>query len=170
MEAPPLIDLEDINTTTTTLSPAHQHTYSDARVLEIRRDLLAWFAKNARDLPWRLLPRTDLDKRAYGVWVSEVMLQQTRVSTVIEYWQRWMARWPTIDDLASATQEQVNEAWSGLGYYRRASLLLEGAKYVQSKLGGHLPRTPEALKEVPGIGPYTAGAIASIAFDKVCIR
>ena len=149
-------------------SVRHAHTYTSSdEVNSFRRDLLKWFASNARSLPWRNQPREDGNKRAYGIWVSEIMLQQTRVATVIDYWQRWMAKWPTVAALAEAPLEHVNEAWAGLGYYRRAALLLEGAKLVMSKLGGLLPRTAEALQEIPGIGPYTAGAIASIAFNEV---
>jgi A/G-specific adenine glycosylase len=101
---------------------------------------------------------------AYGVWVSEIMLQQTRVETVIAYWQRWMARFPTIESLAKATVDEVNSMWAGLGYYRRARFLLEGAKAVMEKQQGVMPSTVEGLLSIPGIGPYTAGAIASIAF------
>lgn len=156
-------DVEDAHSTL----PLHAHAYTADERVAFRRDLLAWFTTNARDLPWRAQSRADMDKRAYGIWVSEVMLQQTRVATVIDYWTRWMSRWPTVADLANAPLEAVNEAWAGLGYYRRAALLLEGAKHVMTKLGGRLPRTPDALREIPGIGPYTAGAIASIAFDEV---
>ena len=103
---------------------------------------------------------------AYGVWVSEVMLQQTRVETVIAYYTRWMTLFPTIAQLATATADDVNTAWSGLGYYRRARLLHEAAKHVQSKMKGQLPDTVSGLLSIPGIGPYTAGAIASIAFNR----
>ena len=92
------------------------------------------------------------------------MLQQTRVDTVIDYHTRWMARFPTVEALAAASEDDVNALWSGLGYYRRARLLHKGAKYVATQLGGKLPGTIEGLKKIPGIGPYTAGAIASIAF------
>lgn len=104
----------------------------------------------------------------YGVWVSEIMLQQTRVEAVIPYWIRWMESFPTVHDLANATEETVNAHWAGLGFYRRARLLHQGAKYVVDKLEGQLPKTPEGLSQLPGIGPYTAAAIASIAYD-VCV-
>ncbi|KAG0563419.1 hypothetical protein KC19_8G029700 [Ceratodon purpureus] len=110
---------------------------------------------------------TDFEgERAYAVWVSEIMLQQTRVATVISYYQRWMSMWPTVHALAQASQEEVNTVWAGLGYYRRARFLLEGAKKVVQDLGGKFPRTVEELQKVPGIGSYTAGAIGSIAFKQ----
>jgi A/G-specific adenine glycosylase len=102
---------------------------------------------------------------AYAVWVSEVMLQQTRVETVIDYYRRWMARFPTVASLASASLAEVNACWAGLGYYRRARLLHSGAQHVQAELGGCLPSTAASLLSIPGIGPYTAGAIASIAYS-----
>ena len=126
-----------------------------------------------------------LDQYAYGVWVSEIMSQQTQIERVSVYWQKWMAKWPTVSALADATQEEVNEMWAGLGYYRRARFLLEGAKHVAAKAkddddsgvlptnegkdGDELtnfPRTAKALSAVPGVGPYTAAAVASIAFNE----
>jgi len=104
----------------------------------------------------------------YGVWVSEVMLQQTRVETVIPYWIKWMKSFPTVHELAAATEEEVNSHWAGLGFYRRARFLHQGAKYVVKDLNGELPTTPQELSKIQGIGPYTAAAIASIAFD-VCV-
>jgi A/G-specific adenine glycosylase len=101
---------------------------------------------------------------AYGIWVSEMMLQQTRVETVIEYWTRWMVRFPTVRELARATVDEVNSMWAGLGYYRRARFLLHGAQTIVEKHGGVMPNTVDGLLSIPGIGPYTAGAIASIAF------
>jgi A/G-specific adenine glycosylase len=106
------------------------------------------------------------EQRAYAVWVSEMMLQQTRVATVITYYQNWMEKWPSIFHLAQASQEEVNAVWAGLGYYRRARFLLEGAKQIVHNLGGRFPRTVVELQKVPGIGSYTAGAIASIAFKQ----
>ncbi|TVU43590.1 hypothetical protein EJB05_10071, partial [Eragrostis curvula] len=130
----------------------------------LRAQLLRWYDAHRRDLPWRRASGGDED-RAYAVWVSEVMLQQTRVPVVVGYYDRWMARWPTVRSLAGATQEEVNEMWAGLGYYRRARFLLEGAKQIVEK--GEFARTASALREVRGIGDYTAGAIASIAFNEV---
>jgi A/G-specific adenine glycosylase len=112
-----------------------------------------------RDLEWR---RT---RDPYAIWVSEVMLQQTRVDTVKAYWTPFMQKFPDVATLAAADEQQVLAAWSGLGYYRRARLLHRGAQHVHAQLGGQLPRTPEGLREIPGIGRYTAGAIASIAHD-----
>ncbi|KAF8061068.1 Mutyh [Scenedesmus sp. PABB004] len=101
---------------------------------------------------------------AYRVWVSEVMLQQTQVARVVGYFKRWIAAWPTVADLAAATQEQVNEVWAGLGYYRRARYLRDGASHVVSALGGRFPETAAEMRSIPGVGPYTAAAVASIAF------
>jgi A/G-specific adenine glycosylase len=113
-----------------------------------------------RDLPWR---RT---RDPYAIWVSEIMLQQTRVHTVIPYWQRWMTRFPTVADLAAAPLDDVLAAWAGLGYYSRARNLHAGAQAVATRFAGALPRRASELREVPGIGPYTAGAIASIAYGE----
>ncbi|CAI5957910.1 unnamed protein product [Closterium sp. NIES-64] len=104
------------------------------------------------------------ERRAYGVWVSEVMLQQTRVGVVEPYFRRWLARWPSLPSLASASLEEVNSMWAGLGYYRRAKYLLQGAQHIQQQHGGRMPRTARELQAVPGIGPYTAAAVSSIAF------
>ncbi|KAI3982450.1 hypothetical protein MKX01_010484 [Papaver californicum] len=109
--------------------------------------------------------KNKLVKEPYAVWVSEIMLQQTKVATVIDYYNRWMDKWPSLQHLAQATQEEVNEMWAGLGYYRRARFLLEGAKMVVEG-GEEFPRTVPQLLKVPGIGDYTAGAIASIAFNE----
>lgn len=142
-------------------------TMDEAR--RIRASLLRWYDENHRVLPWRTASsdhqKNNEEERAYAVWVSEVMLQQTRVPTVVAYYSRWMARWPTLHHLAAASQEEVNEMWAGLGYYRRARFLLEGAKSIVRQ--GKFPRTAGALRGVKGIGEYTAGAIASIAFDEV---
>ncbi|KAJ3009902.1 hypothetical protein HKX48_007677 [Thoreauomyces humboldtii] len=111
-------------------------------------------------------PTKEGAQRAYEVWVSEIMLQQTQVSTVIPYYNRWIEKWPTIHALAVADEEQVHQQWSGLGYYSRARRLREGARLVVERFDGRLPRDPAVLeKEVPGVGPYTAGAIASIAYN-----
>lgn len=120
---------------------------------------MRWFRANARDLPWR---RT---KDPYAVWVSEIMLQQTQVATVIPYYQRFMKRFPTVESLARARQDTVLKLWEGLGYYSRGRNLHKAAKVIVSEYGGRLPDTVEELQKIPGIGRYTAGAIASIAFD-----
>jgi A/G-specific adenine glycosylase len=119
--------------------------------------LLAWFDVAKRDMPWR---RT---KDPYAIWVSEIMLQQTPVVTVIPYWNRWMNRFPTTAALASADEQEVLSMWQGLGYYRRCRMLLQGARWVEAH---GMPTTAAGWLKVPGIGPYTAGAIASIAFDE----
>ena len=120
--------------------------------------LLDWYETNARRLPWR--GRSD----AYAVWVSEIMLQQTRVDAVIPYYARWMVRFPTLESLASATQQEVLAAWEGLGYYSRARNMHQTAKIVMDENGGKLPEDVHRLRKLPGIGRYTAAAIASIAF------
>ncbi|MGL4514052.1 MAG: A/G-specific adenine glycosylase [Lacipirellulaceae bacterium] len=125
-----------------------------------RRKLVAWYARHARDLPWR---RT---RDPYRVWVSEVMLQQTRVDAVRPYFERFVAAFPTVADLAAATESDVLRLWEGLGYYRRARSLHAAAKRVVDEHGGEFPDTVEGLRTLPGIGRYTAGAIASIAFDQ----
>lgn len=126
----------------------------------IQKNLLSWYARAKRDLPWR---RT---KDPYKIWVSEIMLQQTQVKTVIPYYEKWLKRFPTVKSLAETPLEEVLKHWAGLGYYRRARMLHEGAKFLHENQKGKLPETVEGLLKVPGIGRYTAGAIASIAFNK----
>lgn len=121
--------------------------------------LLAWYHRNARALPWRAT--TD----PYAIWVSEVMLQQTRVETVVPYYQRFLERFPTVAALAAASEEELLKTWEGLGYYRRVRLMLQGAKEVMARYSGVLPADPSALADLPGVGPYMAGALASIAFN-----
>jgi len=129
-------------------------------VTPFARDLLAWFARDRRRLPWREA------RTPYRIWVSEAMLQQTQVATVIPYFERWLTRFPTLVTLAEASLSDVLKAWEGLGYYRRARLLHEGARVVVAQHGGVLPGTYEALLKLPGIGPYTAAAISSLAFGE----
>ncbi|XP_041886497.1 adenine DNA glycosylase isoform X2 [Corvus kubaryi] len=110
----------------------------------------------------------DADRRGYAVWVSEIMLQQTQVATVIDYYNRWMQKWPTLQALAQASLEEVNELWAGLGYYSRGKRLQEAARKVVSELAGRMPRTAEDLQKLlPGVGRYTAGAIASISYGQL---
>ncbi|XP_068262146.1 adenine DNA glycosylase isoform X2 [Nyctibius grandis] len=146
------------------------HLFSDPAEAEaLRGSLLAWYDKCKRDLPWRTLATTepDADRRAYAVWVSEIMLQQTQVATVIDYYNRWMQKWPTLQALAQASLEEVNELWAGLGYYSRGKRLQEAARKVVSELAGRMPRTAEDLQKLlPGVGRYTAGAIASISYGQ----
>ena len=118
-----------------------------------------WFDAHARDLPWR---RT---RDPYAIWVSEIMLQQTRVETVVPYYERFIARFPDVSALARASCDDVLASWSGLGYYRRARSLWLAARELQMRRGGELPRTASELRLLQGVGAYTAGAIASIAFD-----
>ena len=120
----------------------------------------SWFRKNQRRLPWR--DRYD----PYRVWVSEVMLQQTRMEVVLGYYERFIDRFPTVAELARASVDEVTAAWSGLGYYRRARMLREGAIDVMTRFGGRIPREVDALMSIAGIGRYTAGAIASIAYGQ----
>ncbi len=128
------------------------------RISTFTRRLLAWYRSNARTLPWRNHPDP------YAVWVSEIMLQQTRVETVIPYFNQWMIRFPTIESLAEASEQEVLNLWEGLGYYSRARNLYKAAKIVIEKFNGQLPRDLDALRRLPGIGRYTVGAIASMAF------
>jgi A/G-specific adenine glycosylase len=127
---------------------------------EFRRLLLGWFDDNARDLPWR---RT---RDPYAIWVSEIMLQQTRVAAVIEHYTRFIERFPTLPALAEACEDDVLACWSGLGYYRRARMLHKAARFVAQELDGKLPSTAAELRALPGIGEYTSAAIASIGFGE----
>ena len=124
---------------------------------QLRVQLLSWYARNRRDLPWRR------SRDPYAIWVSEIMLQQTRVAAVVERYQAFIQRFPTVVSLAAAPEQDVLALWSGLGYYRRARMLHKAAQFVAEHLGGTLPATAKELKTLPGIGAYTAAAIASIA-------
>jgi len=151
----------------------HEHTFQKEEICAIREGLLQWYDQHRRCLPWRgdSPPYISLSERqetinenqqiknvsAYGTWVSEIMCQQTRVETVIDYYCKWMEKFPTVESLAQADPEAVNAAWAGLGYYRRARMLHAGAKFVVEQYGGKLPKDIEKLKSIPGIGPYTAG-------------
>jgi A/G-specific adenine glycosylase len=126
----------------------------------VARALGAWFDAGARDLPWRH------DREPYAVWLSEIMLQQTRVDTVVPYFQRFLQRYPDVRALAAAEIDDVLHLWSGLGYYRRARQLHATAREVTARYGGVFPADGEALRSLPGIGAYTAGAIASIAYGR----
>ena len=133
-------------------------THDTRRIASIRRLLPRWWRRSRRDMPWRRT--TD----PYAIWVSEIMLQQTQVATVRPYYQRFLNRFPSVGALARAPLQDVLKSWEGLGYYARARNLHAAAATVVRKHGGHLPRTAEALRQLPGIGRYTAAAIASIAF------
>ena len=132
----------------------------NARLNRVARSLERWFGKHQRPLPWRAT------YRPYDVWISEVMAQQTRMEVVLGYFERFIDRFPDVRTLAGASLDEVTALWSGLGYYRRARMLREGAIDVVSRFGGELPRDVDELMSIRGIGRYTAGAIASIAFDE----
>jgi A/G-specific adenine glycosylase len=135
----------------------------------LRAQLLAWYDENARDLPWRVRPAARAaGGRAdpYRVWLSEVMLQQTTVPHATPYFLKFTARWPTVGDLAAEADGEVMAAWAGLGYYARARNLLACARAVAERHGGVFPDTEDGLRTLPGLGPYTAAAVAAIAFDR----
>jgi A/G-specific adenine glycosylase len=129
-------------------------------VRAVRRGVLAFFVERRRNLPWRR------SADPYRVWVSEIMLQQTRVETVVPYYERWLERFPTVDALAAASTDDVLHAWQGLGYYSRARNLHRAAGVVRERWRGQVPDTTETLRALPGVGAYTAGAIASIAYGR----
>lgn len=135
-----------------------------ATINNFRKSVLAWYDKNRRVLPWRALPGDKPDP--YHVWLSEVMLQQTVVATVIPYFLKFLQLWPAVKDMANAEQEDVLHAWAGLGYYARARNLHKCAQKISTEFSGIFPQTETELKSLPGIGDYTAAAILSIAFDK----
>ena len=128
--------------------------------IKFRRRLLAWYEQHRRDLPWRT------NRDPYRVWLSEIMLQQTRVAAVIEHYHEFLRRFPTVDRLAAAREASVLAAWSGLGYYRRARMMHAAAKLIAHEHGGEFPASEKELRELPGVGRYTAAAIASIAFGE----
>jgi len=139
-------------------SPPADNAPATAR---LQSALLKWFAAHRRDLPWRAEPRDP-----YHVWLSEIMLQQTQVATVIPYFQRWLQRFPTLKDLAEAPIDDALKLWEGLGYYARARNFHRAAQVVMRNYGGKIPDTVEELLKLPGVGRYTAGAIASLAFGR----
>ncbi|MDP2579923.1 A/G-specific adenine glycosylase [Shimia thalassica] len=131
--------------------------------------LLEWYDHHARKMPWRVGPKDRANgviPDPYRIWLSEIMLQQTTVAAVKDYFERFTKRWPTVRDLADAQDEDVMAEWAGLGYYARARNLLRCARVVANEKGGVFPDTVNALLELPGVGPYTAGAVSAIAFDK----
>lgn len=134
------------------------HMLSDA--------LLDWYDINARDLPWRSPPGSEETPDPYAVWLSEIMLQQTTVATVIPYFDKFLKLWPTVADMAAADLDQILTAWAGLGYYARARNLHKCARCVADNLGGTFPDSEQELLKLPGIGPYSAAAIAAIAFQQ----
>jgi A/G-specific adenine glycosylase len=126
----------------------------------LQTELLEWFGRNRRDLPWRRAPS------AYAVWIAEIMLQQTQVGRVVDYFRRWMLRFPDVRSLAGADEDEVLACWEGLGYYARARNALKTARIVRDDYGGRFPEDFRSLLSLPGIGPYTAGAIMSQAFGR----
>ena len=133
--------------------------WEEEKVLSFRQKLLAWYDENKRDLPWRR------SKNPYHIWVSEIMLQQTRVDTVIPYYERFLDWFPTVESLANAAEERLLKAWEGLGYYSRVRNMQTAAQQIMSEYEGKFPSTYESISSLKGIGPYTAGAISSIAFN-----
>ena len=131
-----------------------------AELSQLQNALLTWFVEHQRDLPWRE------NYPAYGVWISEMMLQQTRVATVLDYYDRWMKALPSIPSVATADEATILKLWEGLGYYARARNIHRAAKQICEQHAGEFPNDYEAIRQLPGIGPYTAGAIASIAFEQ----
>src|ERR1035438_7900728 len=131
-----------------------------AKIAALRLRLIEWYGSNRRDLPWRKT------QGPYAIWVSEIMLQQTRVAVVVDRYQAFLARFPTLLSLAEASEQDVLALWSGLGYYRRARMLRKAARFVADYRQGNLPTTSAALRLLPGIGAYTAAAIASIAYGE----
>lgn len=141
-------------------SNLHENLPESTKERELSQALLRWYDQHARHLPWRDEPTP------YRVWVSEIMLQQTRVETVLPYFERWMVRFPDLKSLAEASEQDVLQAWEGLGYYSRARNLHRAARLVVDQYQGQIPDTRDQLQNLPGIGRYTAGAIASIAFNR----
>ena len=133
--------------------------WEEDKILSFRQKLLAWYDENKRDLPWRR------SKNPYHIWVSEIMLQQTRVDTVIPYYERFLDWFPTVESLANAAEERLLKAWEGLGYYSRVRNMQTAAQQIMSEYEGKFPSTYESISSLKGIGPYTAGAISSIAFN-----
>ncbi len=139
----------------------HSNLTDHLYAADFYQPLLRWFNRHKRDLPWRSEPRDP-----YHVWLAEVMLQQTQVATVIPYYQRWLQRFPTLQSLADAPLDDVLKVWEGLGYYSRARNLHHAAQVVMHDFAGQIPSTVEGLLKLPGVGRYTAGAIASLAFHQ----
>jgi A/G-specific adenine glycosylase len=137
-----------------------KHGLEATMIATLRHELLAWYARNRRDLPWRR------SADPYAIWVSEIMLQQTRVAVVVERYQTFLLKFPSLVSLALGTEEDVLALWSGLGYYRRARMLHKAARFVADNHGGNLPATAADLRALPGIGAYTGAAIASIAYGE----
>jgi A/G-specific adenine glycosylase len=162
-----------------TITTTHDYKLQTEQIECITSHVLQWYDSNHRELPWRANPINthtnkqnnipvdlDVNQRAYNVWISEIMSQQTRIATVIDYYAKWMKQFPTVQSLAESDLETVHQVWSGLGYYRRADNIHKAAKKVVNELNGVFPKTVKKLQELPGVGRYTAGAIASIVFNE----
>jgi len=145
-----------------TAPPSHSQHPQDTGLLSDL--LLAWYDVHARKLPWRINPGSTEIPDPYHIWLSEIMLQQTTVVTVIPYYEEFLRKWPTLEDLAQADLDQVLSQWAGLGYYARARNLHKCAQYITDELQGVFPNNEKSLQQLPGVGPYTAAAIAAIAF------
>jgi A/G-specific adenine glycosylase len=135
-----------------------QNNLEKIDVQQFQNDLIGWFTNEKRDLPWRR------ERDPYRIWVSEIMLQQTRVDTVIPYYEKFMEQFPSLDEFANADEEKILKAWEGLGYYSRVRNLQSACKEVQANYGGKVPNTPKEIANLKGVGPYTAGAVLSIAY------
>ncbi|MHA6289000.1 A/G-specific adenine glycosylase [Maricaulis sp. CAU 1757] len=143
--------------------------FDPVTIRKLRSSLLAWYDASGRSLPWRVRPEERAAGKqvsTYAIWLSEIMLQQTTVPHAMPYWQAFLERWPTVEDLAAADREDVMSAWAGLGYYARARNLHACARAVATEHGGVFPDTLEGLLSLPGIGDYTANAVLAAAFDK----
>ena len=133
--------------------------WTEEEVTSFQDAFLTWYQREKRNLPWRY------NHDPYRIWISEIMLQQTRVDTVIDYFYRFMEQFPTIQDLANAPEDKLLKVWEGLGYYSRARNIQAAAKQIMEEFNGEFPSTVEEIRSLKGIGPYTAGAISSIAFE-----
>ncbi|HVG45396.1 MAG TPA: A/G-specific adenine glycosylase, partial [Longimicrobium sp.] len=153
-----------MRSTSPTIPASAPKPLSAAVLAELREALLAWYRANRRDLPWRAAEGDAADP--YHVWLSEVMLQQTRVETVVRYYARWLERFPTLAALADAPLDDVLKAWEGLGYYSRARNFHSAVRQVRARHGGEVPDDPAAFGALPGVGRYTEGAVMSIAFGR----
>jgi A/G-specific adenine glycosylase len=142
------------------LSSNSKFIIQNSKLQKLAKLLLAWFSANARDLPWR---RT---RDPYAIWVSEIMLQQTQVKTVLPYWERWICELPTVKAVAKARSDKIHKLWEGLGYYTRVRNLQKAARQIVEKHNGKFPDNFDDVLALPGIGRYTAGAICSIAFNQ----
>ncbi|MHB2265384.1 A/G-specific adenine glycosylase [Aliihoeflea sp. PC F10.4] len=151
------------------MTPSAQDWFDDARAQRVSVQLVEWYDRHHRELPWRIPPRdlaSGLRADPYRVWLSEIMLQQTTVEAVKPYFAKFVATWPTVSALAAADSDDIMKAWAGLGYYSRARNLKTCAETIENEYGGRFPGTEGGLLALPGIGPYTAAAIAAIAFDR----